>query len=68
MITFAPFPIPVETPEGGGYVVYVESNPVWENDGVTVALMDGGQWRHFNSGQIKAWHNATYDIIKKKTQ
>lgn len=66
MLTFAPYPIPVITPEGGGYVMYVESNPMWENDCITVALCEGGQWRHFNSGQIKSWHNATYGIFKSK--
>lgn len=66
MTIFAPFPIPVITPEGDGYVVYIESNPMWENDCITVALCNGGQWRHFNSGQIKSWHNATYDITKTK--
>lgn len=62
MIVFAPNPIPVVTPLGEGYVVYIESNPVWENDCVTVALCEGGQWRHFNSSQIKSCKNLTYDI------
>lgn len=66
MIVFAPFPISVITPEGNGLVVYVESNPIWENDCVTVALLDGGQWRHFNSSQIQSWHNETYNLKKKE--
>jgi len=37
---------------------------MWENDEVCVALDDGGQWRHFNTGQIQSWHNATYGITK----
>ena len=64
MIEFAPYPIPVVTPEGNGYVVYVTANSLWENDEVTVAMEDGGQWRHFNTGQIKAWNNLTYGIKK----
>lgn len=68
MIVFAPYAIPVVTPEGEGYVVYIEDNGnPFENDCVTVALCDGGQWRHFNSGQIKSHHNATYGIFKPKT-
>lgn len=61
-ITYAPFPIPVITPKGSGYVVYTKSNQMWENDEVCVAMDDGGQWLHFNTGQIKSWKNATYGI------
>lgn len=67
MIVFAPNPIPVITPEGGGYVVYIKSNGMMENDEVCVALLDGGQWLHFNTSQIKSWHNATYDLLKTKS-
>lgn len=66
-ISFAPFPIPVIANGQEGYVIYIESSPIWENDIVTVALCDGGQWRHFNSGQIKSHHNATIGILKQKT-
>lgn len=66
MIAFAPFPIPVVTPKGEGYVVYVETCPMWENDCVTVAMSDGGQWLHFQSKNIRTYNNATYGIIKKK--
>lgn len=61
-ITFAPFPIPVVTPKGSGYIVYVKCNAMWENDEVCVVMDDGGQWLHFNTGQIKSWKNATYGI------
>lgn len=61
-ITYAPFPIPVVTPKGSGYIVYVKCNAMWENDEVCVAMDDGGQWLHFNTGQIKSWKNATYGI------
>jgi hypothetical protein len=66
MIAFAPFVIPVYTPKGSGIVVYVESNPIWENDCVTVALHDGGQWLHFDATEIKAWNNSTYGIKKQE--
>lgn len=58
-------PIPVVTPLGNGYVVYIKSNGLWENDEVTVAMCEDGQWRHFNTGDIKAWNNQTYGINKK---
>lgn len=65
MICFAPHPIPVETPLGVGYVVYIRSNMQWENDEITVALIEDGQWRHFNTSQIKSFENPTYDIENK---
>lgn len=64
-VTFCPFPLPVVTPLGEGYVVYITEGPMWENDCVTVALLDGGQWRHFSSNDIKSFHNQTYGITKK---
>lgn len=67
-IAFAPFLIHVETPLGSGHVVYIESNPIWENDCITVALSDGGQWRYFNTSQIKSFHNQTYNITKAETK
>lgn len=67
MITFCENPIPVITPEGDGYVVYIESSGMMENDTVTVALCNGGQWRHFNSGQIRSHHNATFGINKPQS-
>lgn len=65
MITVLEIPIPVVTPLGDGYVVYIRENGMWENDEVCVAMMNDGQWRHFNTDQIKSWHNGTYDINTK---
>lgn len=65
MIVFVPFPIPVVVEGlGNAYVIYVKSNPLWENDEVTVALQDGGQWRHTTTDKIKSWNNQTYNINK----
>lgn len=64
MIEFAPFPIPVITPLGNGVVVYISTNPIFENDEICVALCDSGQWRHFNTSQIKSHENITYGIKK----
>ena len=65
MITFAPNPIPVVI-EGLGpaWVIYVKDNGMFEDDEVCVALLEGGQWRHVTTSQIKSWHNKTYDIKK----
>lgn len=67
MITFAPFPIPVITPVGPGYVKYVTPSGMNENDEITVELCEGGDWLHFTTNQIKGWHNVTYGINKGKT-
>lgn len=54
--------IPVITPMGDGYILYVKENGMWENDIFTVVLEDGGAIKHFTSDQIKVWHNATFNI------
>lgn len=59
-------PMPVHTPLGGGYVVYIKSNFMWENDEVCVAMLIDGQWRHFNTADIKSWTNKTYGINEDK--
>lgn len=58
-------PIPVITPLGEGMAIYVTSGGVFEDDIWAVALMDGGQVRHFISSDIKVWQNGTYGIKKK---
>jgi hypothetical protein len=54
--------IPVVTPMGDGYILYVKENGMWENDIFTVVLEEGGLIKHFTSDQIKVWHNATFNI------
>jgi hypothetical protein len=65
-LVFPPYPLPVVTPLGDGYVIYINDNNLWENDEVCVALCDGGQWRHFSTGDIKSFHNSTYGIKKQQ--
>jgi len=60
-------PIPVITPLGDGYILYIKSNGFLENDEVTVVLSNGGCIRHFDITQVKVWHNETYGI-KKRTE
>lgn len=59
-------PIPVTTPLGDGYILYIRSNNFLENDEATIVLLDGGDIRHFDITQVKVWHNETYGIKKKK--
>lgn len=55
-------PIPVITPLGGGYAIYVSNSGAFENDIWTVALESGGKIFHFRSDQIKIYKNLTFDI------
>ena len=59
-------PIPVITPLGDGYILYIRSNGFLENDEVSVVLLDGGDIKHFDITQVKVWNNETYGIKKKK--
>jgi hypothetical protein len=55
-------PIPVVTPLGDGYAIYVRDGGTWENDIWCIALENGGRVRHFRSDQIKISKNGTFDI------
>lgn len=57
-------PVPVVTPLGDGYSLYVRDGGTWENDIWCVVLEDGGQVKHFRTDQIKIHSNATFDIQK----
>jgi hypothetical protein len=57
-------PIPVVTPLGDGYVIYVTNCGMWENDVWTVALEKSGQIKHFTTDQLKIYQNLTFDIKK----
>jgi hypothetical protein len=58
-------PIPVITPIGNGYAIYVTNGGTFENDIWTIVLEDGGNILHFRSDQIKIYKNATFDIKEK---
>lgn len=66
MLTFPPYPIPVHTELGEGYVLYIQSSGMLENDIFTCVLCEGGEIKHFNSSQIRILKNATFDIKEKK--
>jgi len=56
--------MPVVTPMGDGYAIYVESSGMFENDVWTVCLSEDGSIKHFHSGQVRMWHNETFGIKK----
>lgn len=64
MIVFAPYPIPVVTPLGDGYILYVKDNQMFENDEFAITLEEDGSVKHFLANDIKIFHNETYKIHK----
>lgn len=65
MITFVPYPIPVVVEGKDGYVIYVESSNQFENDIWCVCHCEDGTVRHYNTNQVKIFHNETLGIKKK---
>jgi hypothetical protein len=61
-VIFANRPIPVVTPLGDGYILYITPNGFLENDEITVVLSNGGEIKHFSSDQVRVWKNSTYGI------
>ena len=59
-------PVPVKTPHGEGYAIYVESGGMFENDIWTVCLCDSGEIKHYNTTQITMCKNGTFDIKEKQ--
>jgi hypothetical protein len=57
-------PLPVTTPLGDGYAIYVRDGGTWENDIWCIALEAGGEIKHFRSDQIRMHANGTFDISK----
>jgi len=58
--------MPVVTPMGDGYAIYVVSSGMFENDVWTVCMSEDGSIKHFNTGQVRMWQNATFGIEKSK--
>jgi hypothetical protein len=57
-------PVPVVTPIGDGYAIYVRDGGTWENDVWCVVLESGGKIKHFRSDQICMHFHSTFDIKK----
>jgi len=58
-------PIPVITPLGNGYAIYISNSGTFESDIWTVVLENGGNIFHFRTDQIKMYKNSTFDIKKE---
>jgi hypothetical protein len=54
-------PVPVVTPLGDGYAMYVRDGGTWENDVWCVVLLDSSI-KHFRIDQIRIWKNGTFGI------
>ena len=55
-------PMPVVTPMGNGYAIYVRESGTFENDVWAVALESGGKILHFRVDQLRIYKNSTFDI------
>lgn len=62
------YPIPIITPLGEAYAIYVTNSGTFEDDVWCCALCEGGQIRHFRSYQIKMHFNSTFDIKKDNNE
>lgn len=58
-------PVPVVTPMGDGYAIYVRDGGTWENDVWCVVMEQDGRILHFRSDQLRMYANATFDISKE---
>ncbi len=61
-------PMPVVTPLGNGYAIYMRDGGTFENDIWTVALEKEGQIFHFRTDQVKMYKNATFDITSSSNK
>jgi hypothetical protein len=55
-------PIPVITPLGEGYAIYVTNGGTFENDVWAIVLEEDGRILHFCSDQLKMFKNGTFNI------
>ena len=64
MISELKNPLPVVTPVGDGFLLYIKESGMHENDVWTVVLKDGGKVMHFLTNQVRVYSNSTYSIKK----
>jgi hypothetical protein len=60
-------PILVNTPIGGGVLLYVRDGGNWSNDIFAIVLERDGGIRHFRSDQFTVLENPTFDIKNETT-
>jgi hypothetical protein len=58
-------PIPLITPHGQAYAIYVESGGIFENDILTCVLKETGEIKHYTTAQVIVSKNGTFDIKNK---
>lgn len=58
-------PILVNTPIGGGVILYVRDGGSFSNDIFAIVLESDGGIRHFRSDQFTVLENPTFDIKNK---
>lgn len=56
--------IPVTTPLGDGFAIYVTEGGYLNNDEWTVVMKKGGSVKHFTTADIRIFSNGTYGIEK----
>ena len=54
-------PVPVSTPLGEGYALYVQSGGTMEND-IWCVVLDDSRILHFRTVQLRSVGNATFDL------
>jgi hypothetical protein len=60
-------PMPVVTPMGAGYAIYVRDSGTFENDVWAVVLEKEGKILHYRVDQLRMFKNSTFDIAKDET-
>jgi hypothetical protein len=55
-------PIPITTPHGLGYAIYVSNSGTFDNDCWCIVLKETGEIKHYNTSQLKMVKNGTFDI------
>ena len=55
-------PLPLITPHGNAYAIYVESGGIYENDVITCVLCETGEIKHYTTEQVRVCKNGTFDI------
>jgi len=68
VITFTPYPLPCVVEDKDGYVLYIDSMGMYENDVWCVVHCEGGVVRHYTTDQIRIYQNSTFQINKNAEQ
>lgn len=61
-------PMPVRTPLGYGWMIYVRDGGTFSNDVFAIVQEHDGVIRHFKSDQFCVLENPTFDIENKRSE